>query len=255
MFSSNGKVLHYLLCSMIETEEKVTTCMLSLSSFIFPTELNELEPLQQHSTPQKIVYKFAGSISKSGSCRTLITHWTPKHVHVALPSLSWQPKLIRISLAEEDIDLETAKPAAIQTLKVPIYFPTPTPERNPRMAICDHAVPTTDGSKPKKRDLLVLVLDARNPDHATATTLEDNHGHSLPQQQQGSLHDIFTWTISKKESWRDWDASIDECTPEVEKEEEEYRRLRGTFVSGEQRFSVLVRSGADWTKKAFLSCS
>jgi len=33
-----------------------------------------------------------------------------------------------------------------------------------------------------------------------------------------------------------------------------YEKLRGTFIDADRRFNVVVRSGLNWTKKAFLSC-
>ena len=239
--------MHYLVCSLAKTEQ-VIICTLSLSSFDFPEDAAERKSLHRSSQSQKVTYRFAGCINKSMSVKTILTYWGSKHIYVALPPLNCKPKIVRLSLPKEESIMDLSKEPMFQTLKTPVFFPFPTSQRNTKIAFRDLTTPTPDGGRSKKRDLLVLVLDA---DRSSVSFPENS---SSPQSQVES-QDIFTWTISKKDGWRDWDASIDECTTELEEDEEQYRKLRGTFVTEEQRFNVLIRSGLDWTKKAFLSCA
>ena len=245
-FSANGKLLHYLVCSFADIENG-TMCTLSFSAFDWPEDTSKTTTLQRSSSSQKITYSFAGSLSKAKLCSVITTYWGSKYVYVALPPLSCKAKLVRFPLPKEGTSPDSSQAASFQTLKAPVYFPAPTPTRKPKMAIHEHTAPSTDGGKPKKRDLLVLVLNGSSS--CSPSSSED----SEPLKEDASPN-IFTWTISKKDGWRDWDTGIDERTAELEQDEEEYRRLRGSFVSEEQKFNVPIRSGLDWRRKAFLSC-
>ena len=228
-------------------------CTLSFTSFDWPESASRGTTLQRSSPSQKVTYSFAGALNKAKLCSIITTYWGPKYIYIALPPLSCKPKLVRFPLPQESTNLDSSHPAIFQTLKTPIYFPAQTPTRKPKIAIHEHTVPSTDGSKPKKRDLLVLVLNSSSPCSPSSSPPSKDSPQS-PKEEEDASPDIFTWTISKKDGWRDWNTSIDERTAELEQEEEEYRRLRGSFVSEEQKFNVPIRSGLDWRRKAFLSC-
>lgn len=63
------------------------------------------------------------------------------------------------------------------------------------------------------------------------------------------------WKIPNDNGWRVWDPERDEKSTDLKLGVDYVRMLRGGFVDGERRFDVPIRSGLDWTRKAFLSCA
>ena len=226
----------------METESE-TSCTLVLSSFDFPDQAHGRVSLRRSSNPEKLTYRFIGSVSHT-ACPIMLTSWSSKYVYIALPPLDCKPKLIRLRHSRDD-EAEMSTGAVCQTLNDPVYFPSTTLKKDARMVYLENT-PVSDGPKPKKRDLLALGLNFHDAEKSPSTP--------SPHQRQDEP-DLLTWTISRKEGWRDWDRNVDEQTEEIEDRDQAYRKLRGSFVSQEQRFNVIVRSGLNWTKKAFLSCS
>jgi hypothetical protein len=89
-------------------------------------------------------------------------------------------------------------------------------------------------------ECLVLSLNADRPQK------QEGHG-TLPTLPPI----VMTWSISGSDGWRDWDCKKDELSNSGHA----ISTLRGAFVDPEKRFCVPIRSGLDWTRKAFLSCA
>lgn len=241
-FSADGRLLHYLLATFVEDGSE-TLCTISFSSFEFAGQSQDSVSLLRRSASQKLTYRFAGAIPKAARS-IVLTYWSSKHVYVALPPLNCRPKVIRLKLPE-DLESDTSTVAVFQTLKNPIYLPSTTLKQSVQMVYLENTL-ITGGPKPKKRDLLALGFNFYNT---------KGDFFSPGARQINDEPDLLTWTVSRKEGWRDWDLSLDERTEEMEERAQVYEKLRGSFVSQEQRFKVIVRSGLDWTRKAYLSCS
>jgi hypothetical protein len=241
-FSRDGKIVYYLVCFF--TDETVgSTCSVSVSSFYFPENINELgEDLLRTDLNQHITYRVPQSVNEL-SPNFSLTHWTPEYLYIALPDLSSRPKIVRLGL-ELAVEPDSAAPQ-FQTLQVPLYFPASTYYRNPQIFIQRSTDPCEKGSSSgSPSEQLILALAPESQSNANGPTVTST---SSP---------IFViWSISRTNSWRDWFTEVDECSVELEENQRTYERLRGNFVDSEQRFKIPIRSGLDWTKKAFLSCA
>jgi hypothetical protein len=237
-FSSNGNTLFYLVSSFTNNELG-SICATSVSSFHFPSNIDELQDLSRSQLTQHITYQTSKSV-KELSPTFILTHWTPQYLYIALPLLSSSPKIVRLAL---DPAQPYSPPAGFQTLQNPLYFPTSTPYRNPQLYI-HSSKPASSTNSSVPTDHLILALD---PDVSQKS--ED--------QRTGSINSpmLFIWSISESNSWRDWAQENDEQSAELKTNQRTYEMLRGTFVNSEQRFSIPIRSGLDWTKKAFVSCA
>jgi hypothetical protein len=169
----------------------------------------------------------------------ILTHWTAKYLYLAFPLLSPSPKIVRLAL--DPASEQNSLSARFETLQDPLYFPTSTPYRNPQLCI---QISTQFITSNTPTEHLILALD---PD--------------LPQKSEEQRADfasspvLIIWSISETNNWRDWDQNIDEHSAGLKTDQPKYEMLRGTFVDSEQRFSIPIRSGLDWRKKAFVSCA
>jgi hypothetical protein len=237
-FSSNGSTLYYLLCSLSDNTEG-SVCSVTVSSFQFSGNTDDLEDSLRRSGPsQHVTYRISKS-AREVSPTFILTHWTEQYLYIALPILSSKPKIVRLalnSLAEQDT-------SGFQTLQNPLYFPASTHCRNPQLCIRTLADPSsTDSDAPLEQ--LILALDS---DVTSTTNEQSTTGISSPT--------LMIWSISESNVWRDWSKESDERSSELETSHRMYEMLRGSFVDSEQRFSIPIRSGLDWTKKAFVSCA
>lgn len=207
-----------------------------MSSFHFPDNVDTLQDLNRSHLKQHITHQMPKHV-KELSPNFILTHWTPDYLYLALPVLSSNPKIVRLALGPP---APNPPSFGFKTLQHPIYFPTSTPHRNPRFYI--HSLKSTGLSRSPQ--YLVLALDPDIPAKSD-------------QKQTGTVPSpvLIIWSISEKNYWRDWNSDKDEYSSELRKGQNTYEMLRGTFVNSEQRFSIPIRSGLDWTKKAFVSCA
>lgn len=240
-FSTDGKILYYLLCTFVDGDETGSTCSVSVSSFDLINELDAGEGLQRVQPAQHLTYQ-VGKPVKDLCAPYLLMHWSSTHLYIALPSLSCNPKIVRLALAPSDVSLTTT--SAFQTLNSHIYFPSSTPARNPKLFVQTTATVAVGDPNPSPCERLILALDQR----FSYESINMNVSSVLPPV-------LMTWSISETDSWRDWKPELDSRSPECQSSVRAYNILRGTFVDSEQRFSIPIRSGLDWRKKAFVSCA
>ncbi|KAF9771536.1 hypothetical protein IL306_010825 [Fusarium sp. DS 682] len=112
-------------------------------------------------------YSFLGKVDELPR-PYIMTNWTAEHLTLALPPLTYSPKIIRISLTssknQEDL------PSRISTLTYPIFLPQSTISRSPHIMYCD-------GGSPEKDSYLYLVLDTPEPSLCPDSTLRCGPGH------------------------------------------------------------------------------
>ena len=238
-FSPDGRTLFYLVASF--TNNKLgSTCAISVSSFHFPSNIEELQDLNRSYLQQRITYQTSKSV-KELSPTLILTYWTSQYLYIALPLLSSSPKFARLALEPAESNSPTSR---FQTLQNPLYFPASTPYRNPQLYVHSSKAPETSTNCRSLIEHLVLALDPDVPQKSG-----DHRTSSITSPM------LIIWSISNSNSWRDWDPESDEQATELKTDQRTYEVLRGTFVNSEQRFSIPIRSGLDWTKKAFVSCA
>ena len=206
----------------------------------------------------------------------MVTEWTAENIIVALPPLTYSPKIIKLSLTmltSQDSSSQPANPVA--TLDVPIYFPKSSVSRNPHIRYWD-------GTSKQEDCLLYLIMDTPSSDESLpekrpscgpgqVLSLENSPGISGKKETVVSPPVVMRWKVPSKvgqnksddgrgastetQSWRKWDQVLDGLSDDVKAEvvaQYEQQRLRGEFIGNS--FSVPIRSGLDWTRKAFLTC-
>jgi hypothetical protein len=237
-FSSNGSTLYYLLCSLSDNTEG-SVCSVTVSSFQFSGNTDELEDgLHRSGLNQHVTYRISKS-ARAISPAFILTHWTEQYLYIALPILSSKPKIVRLAL-NSSADQDTS---GFQTLQKPLYFPASTHYRNPQLCI-QTLVDTSSTNSNAPLEQLILALDS------DVTSISKEQGRTSI-----SSPTLIVWPISESNGWRDWSKESDERSSEFETSHRTYEMLRGSFVDSEQRFSIPIRSGLDWTKKAFVSCA
>jgi hypothetical protein len=175
-----------------------------------------------------------------------LTHWADTHILVALPSLTCDPKIIKVAL-------NCTGDSAVSTLRKPIYFPTSTPQRKPRLLY----KPGTGG----KDDCIYLALDALIANSsgdpslpADSAQLPGDEASSEDSPSRASPPVVLRWKVGPDGGWGAWDAETDSKSDDVKNGGNLWNVLRGSFVESEKSFSVPVRSGLDWRRKGYLSC-
>jgi hypothetical protein len=240
-FSPDGRTLYYLLCSFTDAAVG-SVCSLSVSSFNFPSNADELgEDLTRSNLNEHITYHIAKSVQEI-SPAFILTHWTTEYLYVALPILSSRPKIVRLAL--NPTGRPNAPSTKFQTLQHPLYFPGSTHYRNPRLCI---QTSTKLSSKTKSNAPIEQLILALDPDPTPKSEEQSVKCISSPT--------LMIWSISGINSWRDWEKGIDGQSAELQTTQSKYDILRGSFVDSENCFSIPIRSGLDWTKKAFVSCA
>ena len=230
-FSRCGQYLYYLLVMFADNGGVGSTCSVFLSTF--PFKDSDEDMMRSCPPVERLTYKL-GESTDILRAPFIVSHWDSDNLYLCLPLLSCNPKMVRFSLLSgrsEGAGLRT-EGDHIQTLANPIFFPNSTPCRNPRIIY--------RSSKAGERDVFVLALDS-----------------AYQSDEEGAKHYpliVIEWKMNK-DGWRAWNEELDgeECS--LEGQSRTYEMLRGTFIDADRRFNVVVRSGLDWTKKAFLSCA
>ncbi|KAK0727703.1 hypothetical protein B0T26DRAFT_695426 [Lasiosphaeria miniovina] len=231
-FSPCGQFLRSLLVLIDDNADVGSTCQVLLSIFEFDGQSRDAGLLSRCAAVQRVTYKFRASTERLRA-PFILSHWDVDMLYLCLPLLSCSPKVVRIDVAlarhntSEDVTYA-------QTLTSPVFFPNSTASRNPRLLY--------RSSPMDSKDIMLLALDGVF------------HGEGLGDDGNSYPPVVMEWKISKKDGWKAWDEETDGQESALAEDLRTYSQLRGTFVSAEKRFTVVVRSGLDWTKKAFLSC-
>lgn len=210
-----------------------STCDVSLSTFRVE-DFSGNTSIRPHGPVQRLMYKF-GATTDRLRAPYILSYWDTESLFLCLPLLSCNPKMVRLRLTKPD-ELEK-EATVIKTLTNPIYFPNSTPCRSPRILY-------RSSHNSDKKDIFVLALDSLCQDQANDE--ESNNGYS-PM--------VMEWKIDGKAGWRAWDQAVDGEEARLAEERRTYAQLRGSFIDADRRFNIVVRSGLNWTKKAFLSCA
>jgi hypothetical protein len=230
-FSSCGQYLFYLLVMIAGSGNIESTCDVFLSTFRVE-DFDENTSIRTHNLVQRLTYKFGASTDKLRAPYVL-SYWDTESLFLCLPLLSCNPKVVRLQLTKPD---ELEKEATqIKTLTNPIYFPNSTPCRNPRI-LCR-------SSNSDKKDHFVLALDS-------LCQANEEEGAS-----NGYSPSVMEWKIDGQTGWRAWNQAVDGEEARLAEESRTYAQLRGCFIDADRRFNIVVRSGLNWTRKAFLSCA
>lgn len=215
-----------------------STCEVFLSTFRV-AGLAENMSIRLHGACQHLTYKFGAPTDKL-KAPYILSYWDTDSLFLCLPLLSCNPKMVRIQFTKPD---ELAKvPTQFMTLTSPIYFPNSTPCRSPRILY-------RSSHNKDKKDIFVLALDSLRQDQANGEDEEEEEGNS------GYSPLVMEWKIDGKAGWRAWNEAVDGEEARLAEERRTYQQLRGSFIDADRRFNIVVRSGLNWTKKAFLSCA
>ncbi|KAI9657236.1 MAG: hypothetical protein M1831_004425 [Alyxoria varia] len=168
---------------------------------------------------------------------SVVTSWTDTHVYLLMPIPSPYAKFVRFELPSPFVS-----PSQTHVLDSSVDLPASTPWRRPSLIVEER----TDNESPLMDERITLLLDSRElPLPSELGTDQD----ILPGL-------IFRWTASKLGGWKDWDDVQEQHNLMQGQVSAAVLRanLKGDFIDSNQRFNVPVRSGLDWTKKAYLSC-
>lgn len=205
-----------------------------MSTFDFNHEGNSSDTLLRKGPARTCSYTF-GELLKDMPVPLALSYWSDHEVIIALPPLTCDPKILRISLGNTKVD------GAIWTLRRPIYFPTSTPKRNPRLLyrregqdVCGY---------------IYLSLDSLNP--GASSQRGDDKSDSSKEPSRVSPPVMLRW----KDGWRAWEEEEDGRASDLKRGLSVWKMLKGGFIDSDKSFNVVTRSGADWARKAYLSCS
>ncbi|KAL2277488.1 hypothetical protein FJTKL_15405 [Diaporthe vaccinii] len=269
-FSPCGNYIHFLSVAFVPQKEKASTeARVTLSTFNFNHEGNSDDTLLRECPPQRCTYTFGETLADVPFPLAL-THWSDTEVIIALPPLTCDPKVLKIMLPVlPHVAVSGAEEGgctdgnAIVTLKNGIYFPTSTPSRHA------HLMYRNDWGSGGR---LYLVLDrlvhagAGEDNDATKATENgtesstnidkvNNDKANGPDLVQVSPAVVLRWKIAHRDGWRAWDPSVDGTSSDLKRDVPVWKMLRGQFVDSDKLFSVPIRSGLDWRRKGYLSCS
>ncbi|KAG5753659.1 hypothetical protein H9Q70_003673 [Fusarium xylarioides] len=272
-FSPCGNFLTLLSISLYQ-KDACAECQVVVSCFGF-AETTSGYSLQtcKNGTLASFSYRFLGNVDELPR-PYIMTNWAAEYVVLALPPLTYSPKIIRISLSPPKGQTNTLESSSTRTstLSHPVFFPQSTISRDPHIMY-------GDGGSPEKDSYLYLVLDTPDPSYScTESTLRCGPGHFRGLACPESACDdkrrgvngpvVMGWKLSSsgktgKEdggacgeqlTWREW-SDEDEASQDVKASRsatDEYELLRGDFVG--ETYSVPIRSGLNWTKEGVLSC-
>ncbi|KAF5620065.1 vegetatible incompatibility het-E-1 [Fusarium sp. NRRL 52700] len=277
-FSPCGNFLTLLSISLYQ-KNTCAECQVVVSSLAFgQTASGYSLQTRKNCTLASLSYRFQGKVHELPR-PYIITNWTAEYVVLALPPLTYCPKIIRISLSPPADQANTAEslPTRTSTLSYPVFFPKSTISRDPHIMY-------GDGGLPQKDSYLYLVLDTPDPSSScTESTLRCGPGHFRGLQCPASSCDyeergvngpvVMGWKVlgrgkagkadesenygpvsEEQLTWREW-SDEDEVSEDVKASRsatDEYELLRGDFVG--ETYSVPIRSGLNWTKEGVLSC-
>ncbi|KAI1366605.1 hypothetical protein F5Y08DRAFT_122750 [Xylaria arbuscula] len=238
-FSKCGKHLYCLSIVFVE-KDLYTECTVTISSIEFSLDHEEGDATDRPITTSRtsrVVYNFADPLEVIEPPFAL-TYWSDDFVVIALPHLTCNPKILKIAL-----DNDISHDYSVSALRNPIYFPASTPRRDARLVY-----------RPSSKDLegyIFLVLNATPAATATSSTKDDT-----ASVDTSSPVTALRWSVSNDEGWRPWSDEEDGNPSELTREYSPlWNLMRGSFVESGKPFSVPVRSGLNWTRKSYLSCS
>lgn len=238
---------------------------MTLSTFNFNHEGNSDDTLLREGAPQRCTYSFGEALADV-PLPLALTHWSDTEVIIALPPLTCDAKILKIMLpafpsvavsGAEESSL-TDDGSAITTLSNAIYFPTSTPSRGARLMYRnDGESGMTAGGR------LYLVLDKlihtvageNNGVGQTTEGVTDISAPGGPDLGQASPPVVLRWKIAQSDGWRPWHPKVDSTASDLKRDVPVWKLLRGQFVDSDKLFSVPIRSGLDWRRKAYLSCA
>ncbi|PCD29381.1 hypothetical protein AU210_011919 [Fusarium oxysporum f. sp. radicis-cucumerinum] len=277
-FSPCGKFLTLLSISLYQKDVCVE-CQVTVSCFEFlQTTSGHSFQTRKNGILTSFSYRFLGKVVELPR-PYIMTNWTAEYVVLALPPLTYSPKIIEISLSPLEDQANTPRdfPPRTLTLTHPLFFPQSIISR-------DTHIMYGDGGSHEKDSYLYLVLDTPDPSSSCAeSTLRCGPGHfrglECPASAQYDKRTgvsgpvVMGWKLSgsgkagktgdgkddggdsgEKLAWREWD-NEDDVSQDVKAKRsatDEYDLLRGDFVG--ETYSVPIRSGLNWTKEGVLSC-
>ncbi|RKK84613.1 hypothetical protein BFJ69_g1890 [Fusarium oxysporum] len=277
-FSPCGKFLTLLSISLYQ-KDVCAECQVTVSCFEFlQTTSGYSFQTRKNGILTSFSYRFLGKVDELPR-PYIMTNWTAEYVVLALPPLTYSPKIIKISLSPLEDQASTPRdfPPRTSTLTHPLFFPQSIISRDPHIMY-------GDGGSHEKDSYLYLVLDTPDPSSSCAeSTLRCGPGHFRGLECPASTHNdkrtgvsgpvVMGWKLSgsgkagktgdgeddggasgEKLAWREWD-NEDEVSEDVKAKRsatDEYDLLRGDFVG--ETYSVPIRSGLNWTKEGVLSC-
>jgi hypothetical protein len=211
------------------SEDVASTCSVFLSVLLFDESEDDM---MRSCQTDRLTYKLGESTGKLRAPYTL-TYWDTDHLYLCLPMLSCSPKAVRfcLNIPSQGEEAETGG-NRVQTLAEPMYFPSSTPRRSPRILY---------RASPSSKDAFVLALDSFHQ-------ADNDGGNDYPPM-------VVEWKVDGKTGWRAWDEDADGEERGLDEQTRTYEMLRGSFIDADRRFNVVVRSGLNWMKKAFLSCA
>ncbi|KAF6520285.1 hypothetical protein HZS61_016702 [Fusarium oxysporum f. sp. conglutinans] len=277
-FSPCGIFLTLLSISLYQ-KDVCAECQVTVSCFEFlQTTSGYSFQTRKNGILTSFSYRFLGKVDELPR-PYIMTNWTAEYVVLALPPLTYSPKIIKISLSPLEDQASTPRdfPPRTSTLTHPLFFPQSIISRDPHIMY-------GDGGSYEKDSYLYLVLDTPDPSSSCAeSTLRCGPGHFRGLECPASTHNdkrtgvsgpvVMGWKLSgsgkagktgdgeddggasgEKLAWREWD-NEDEVSEDVKAKRsatDEYDLLRGDFVG--ETYSVPIRSGLNWTKEGVLSC-
>ncbi|KAF4416312.1 vegetatible incompatibility HET-E-1 [Fusarium acutatum] len=276
-FSPCGNFLTLLSISLYQ-KDACAECQVVVSCFVFAQTTSGYSlQTRNNGTLASFSYRFLGKVDELPR-PYIMTNWTAEHVVLALPPLTYSPKIIKISLSPPTDHISTPEdlPPRTPTLTHPVFFPQSTISPEPHIMY-------GDGGSPEKDSYLYLVLDTPDPSSSCSdSTLRCGPGHFRVGCPASSCDDkkrgingpvVMGWkllgrgkagkadegenyrAVSEKQlTWREW-SDEDEVSEDVKASRsatDEYKLLRGDFVG--ETYSVPIRSGLNWTKEGVLSC-
>ncbi|KAF5681469.1 putative vegetatible incompatibility het-E-1 [Fusarium denticulatum] len=277
-FSPCGNYLTLLSVTLYQ-KDACADCQVVLSCFGFvETASGYSLQTRKNGTLARFSYRFLGNVDELPR-PYIMTNWTAEHVVLALPPLTYSPKIIRISLSPPTDQINTPESflTRTSTLSHPVFFPQSTFFRGPHIMY-------GDGGSPEKDSYLYLVLDTPQPSSSCSeSTLRCRPGHFRGVACPASSSDdkrrevngpvVMGWkvlgrgktrkadevedygdTSEEQLAWREWndEDGLSEDVKASRSATDEYELLRGDFVG--ETYSVPIRSGLNWTKEGVLSC-
>ncbi|CAI7657657.1 unnamed protein product [Penicillium glandicola] len=234
-FSSCEKYLHSLDASFTDAGD-YSECHLRLSTYSIASSQGTSN-IEETPTPRpELTYRFVERIESLPPHLPILVHWSENEVVIALPPLTCEPKLVKFNL-------HAPNQQVVETLQDPIYFPSSTLSSNPALLYRHRS---------SKEHEIFLSL-ARKPPCPLKS--KPSEGQAPTPAASPALPVVMRWKIPNGNGWRIWDPKCDEQSTDLKLGVDYIRMLRGGFVDDERKFDVPIRSGLDWTRKAFLSCA
>ncbi|KAK5635789.1 hypothetical protein RRF57_011501 [Xylaria bambusicola] len=229
-FSRCGKYLHCLSIVFAEKGHH-TECIVTASTLEFPLDReDDAAKTIIASQIARVAYNFAEPLQAIEPPFSL-TSWSDDYMTIALPHLTCNPKILKIALSSDILH-------PVSTLRNPIYFPSSTPRRDARLV-----------HRPSSKDSEGYIFLVLNAVPAVAAAKED------AVFDTSSPVTALRWSVSDDEGWRPWSEDEDGTLSDLTRDYSPlWNFMRGSFVESGKPFSVTVRSGLNWTRKAYLSC-